>query len=258
MYRTTYEPLPVSLPPEIHLLSLSVRDENSDDLIARLEHIGMKNVINSWKANLFDLFDTNLFFPNELRQVSLTANTMLEMGFSPDRIVFPLSNDRLGESGGLSNWMDNLFTGGGGDRQNTNEDGVFISQAALDRLKKPTRRVLLGNNNLANTNKLMIGVDVTQINSYIFKLTSNDVLNFAHGPNTTPDPKPNTQNQGGTKNGPLIQSGEESDSEENSRAATTGTASTSTDITEVVVKTPRIRYAERVRRREREGTGRRE
>jgi len=127
-------PLKAPLPPAVHLLSLMVRDSVSDDVVVRFQHLDGR-ADSGWVSSLADLFE-DTFAVSEVRRAALSLNTMMPLGATrlhksmkfaklPNAAQSPY--DAAPAAGGA---------GGATDSQNTQEEGVFISQAALEKMRQ--------------------------------------------------------------------------------------------------------------------------
>jgi len=154
-FLTVYQPLGQALssasseglPPDVHLLTLAARDSISDDVILRLQSLVPST---NWQLPVSSLFSSRLGYkPSQLRATTLTANQELPVSIYPKpRLTFAADTDS-GSGGSLWGFIKGVaaHAGGGtsGERQNTDEEGVFISQAALDGKaagSSPTARTL--------------------------------------------------------------------------------------------------------------------
>lgn len=129
------KPLRHELPPHIHLQSLLVRDTVSDDVVVRFHHLSREAP--QWVGSFEEMFDETYDIA-EVRRATLTLNTIIPMsGKRAKLFTFTPTDDAPFDP--YAN-LDTSAAGSKGDSQNTNEEGVFISQAALEKLRQDQQR----------------------------------------------------------------------------------------------------------------------
>lgn len=133
----TISPLRQELPPHVHLLSLLARDSVSDDIVMRFQHLDSRRD-SQWVGSLGEVFEST-YTVSEVRRATLSLNTLLPLSSGHHKRTFTFEKAE-GEASSpyevLASWVG---VGGGGaatDSQNTNEEGVFLSQAALEKLRQ--------------------------------------------------------------------------------------------------------------------------
>jgi len=130
VYNPTFSPL-ISLPTNTHLVSLKVRDAITDDIVLRFAHIFessqhatfSKQSTLSWDR-IFQNWEVS---SKRERSLALTMDIHTAQNRRP---VLPPSTELLQHVSGLPLEFSKQ------DSQNTQEEGVFISKAALDEMKK--------------------------------------------------------------------------------------------------------------------------
>lgn len=128
-------PLRAPLPPAVHLLSLFVRDSVSDDVVVRFQHLD-PDPSSAWVATLGELFEET-FAVAEVRRATLSLNTVIPLAAAVPKRVWNFAKTDDAVASPYDN-MGARSGGGGGatDSQNTNEEGVFLSQSALEKLRQ--------------------------------------------------------------------------------------------------------------------------
>lgn len=130
-YNGIFTPLTAPLPPNLHLFSLRSRDSTSDEVVLRFNHLfeSMEHETLSTPAtvDLQALFAT--LDLSALRQVSLSLNNEPRDMY---RVHYPSGDQELLPLGGIS-VAPKLVSG---DKQNSDEEGVFLSKIALEEAKK--------------------------------------------------------------------------------------------------------------------------
>lgn len=130
---TSLQPLRSALPPHVHLLTLLARDSVSDDIAMRFQHLSAEKGT-EWVGSFADLFDPT-YTVSEVRRATLSLNTVLPMsGHRKKTMVFQPAADAPSSPYTALNGLDDTL--GKGDSQNTNEEGVFLSQSALEKLRQ--------------------------------------------------------------------------------------------------------------------------
>lgn len=129
---TTVEPIKTPLPPHIHLQSMLVRDTVSDDVVFRFQHLGGGG---AWVGSFDDLLDST-FAISEVRRATLSLNTVLPMSGHRKKTWTFLTEDGAPSSPYAALEGVDLTANAHADNQNTNEEGVFLSQAALEKLRQ--------------------------------------------------------------------------------------------------------------------------
>ena len=134
----TISPLRAELPPHVHLLSLLARDSVSDDIVMRFQHLDSRRD-SQWVGSLGEVFEST-YSVSEVRRATLSLNTLLPLSTGHHKRTFTFEKAE-GEASSPYEVLASWVGGGGGggaatDSQNTNEEGVFLSQAALEKLRQ--------------------------------------------------------------------------------------------------------------------------
>jgi hypothetical protein len=104
----------------------------SDDIVIRFQHLDSKDT--SWVSSFSDLFEST-YSVSEVRRATLSLNTVLPMSGRRKRgMMFAPSDDAPSSPYSSLNGLDDSIVAGAS--QNTNEEGVFLSQAALEKLRQ--------------------------------------------------------------------------------------------------------------------------
>jgi hypothetical protein len=175
-HRHTFFPLTSQLPHNIHLLSFKARDSITDDIILRLVHIfeaGQHSSFSQSKSIEWDSIFSDFSFESK-RERSLAMS--MDVDFAQARRPRYTSSGKLDHASGITPKFVKQ------ESQNTQEEGVFISQAALDDKKKvedlampaptvPTGRKLqaLGDDDMPR-NDAVVFLDPMQIKSFFVQL----------------------------------------------------------------------------------------
>jgi len=121
-FKTEYKPLIEELPKNIHLVSLRARDSTSDEVILR-----MMNILEADQSEVVSVDIDSLFAeikPHRIKEMSLTVH----QGFD-EKHKSRMSWKTSGPADLSYISAEKIMQ----DSQNTNEEGVFISQDALSR-----------------------------------------------------------------------------------------------------------------------------
>jgi hypothetical protein len=130
----TFSPLRAELPRHVHLFSLQVRDSVTDDVVLRFQNLSPTKGT-SWIGHLGELFE-DTFAVSEVRRSTLSLNTLLPLnGKYQKSLKFLPTPDAP-----ASPYPDLSAAGSSTDSQNTNEEGVFLSQAALEKMRQDQLR----------------------------------------------------------------------------------------------------------------------
>ena len=178
-FLTEYAPMESAsgLPLDLHLLSLVTRDGISDDVIIRFQSIGYET---DWKHHVEDLFSRAMGFKAaQLRETTLSVNQDVPVG------SYPKAHLRFkGDTGG-SSMLSFLFykrPDNSAERQNTEEEGVFISQAAMDRQSRKLLSIGVRDDErgaLSFADARMVSVDASTLSNYDRDARSVDSLGWA-------------------------------------------------------------------------------
>lgn len=123
------------LPPHVHLLSLLARDSISDDIVVRYQHIDT-SPSTRWVGSIGDLFE-DTFSVSEVRRATLALNTVIPLnGARNSDSPFQFHSHIDANMAALKNLPAALPGSGSKDSQNTDEEGVFLSQSALEKLRQ--------------------------------------------------------------------------------------------------------------------------
>lgn len=206
-YKHTFFPLASQLPHNIHLLSLKARDALTDDYIFRVVHIfetGQHSTYSQPKELEWDKIFQNFKFEFK-RERSLALSMDVEE--AQERRPKYITDGTLDHASGTAPKFVKQ------ESQNTQEEGVFISQAALDdkQAKPPAPPPLpsshspspLGRKLTALTllpNDAVITMEAMQIKSYFVQIvpktggsgrvTQTEPIKPTQKPTQKPTPKP--------------------------------------------------------------------
>lgn len=176
-YYAIYSPLNEELPSDVHLLSLKSRNFVSNDIVTRFLHLPVASssglVIPETRqtsVNLNEFFST--YDISRIRKTSLTLNQEGQFS-SPAYPLFYEKVPALGET----------FVRGNNDesnRQNSNEDGVFISKSALEHAKK--NQAIYVSQDSPKSNRQLLGLDSSiidieplEIQTFLLDLKLNEI-----------------------------------------------------------------------------------
>jgi len=136
-FQTSFHPLEQDFPTNVHLLSFQARDEASDDILLRIQHIGEANNSPQIPESLDICRIFSKYGISGIMKVSLNGIYDYDSPYLfPYR--FPVDPKRIFAKYGMI--KANSESDDKSNRQNSEEDGVFISQAALDNELEQTRK----------------------------------------------------------------------------------------------------------------------
>ena len=137
-HHTVYAPMndgETPLPPDVHVLTLAVRDSVSDDIILQLQSFG-KPSSPQWSVPVAKLFSSEMEFrARHLRAVTASINNEIPLDQYPVARVLFQGAKHATTSIAVPAAAAAAATAGLA-KQNTAEAGVFISKAALERSKQ--------------------------------------------------------------------------------------------------------------------------
>jgi len=175
-YKPYYYPLVSQFPHNVHLLSFKARDSITDDIIFRVAHIfevGQHSTYSQPKEVEWDRIFQEFRFDSK-RERSLAMSLDMPSAQKRKSTVFLPSADLLKHASGVPPTFVKQ------DNQNTEEEGVFISQAALEDKKKqeeaakatpnPKHRVGRQLQEFTPFNEGLIFLEPMQIKSYFVQL----------------------------------------------------------------------------------------
>jgi hypothetical protein len=124
-FESSFSGMTAALDDEVHLLSLYARDLASDDVVLRLEQLSQTDKNQGISRDLFKGLRLQGIRPVKL---SLMSGQQTK-----NRMQFKSSAD-------AANGVNVQVGSADGDNQNTEEEGVFVSQAAVDKKKEEGKR----------------------------------------------------------------------------------------------------------------------
>jgi len=159
IYNPIYSPLISQLPTNTHLVSLKARDAVTDDIVLRFAHIFetsqhasfSKQVTLNWDR-LFQNWEVS---SKRERSLALTMDVQTAQARKPSLLP---STELLHHVSGLPPEFTKQ------ESQNTQEEGVFISQAALEEMKKNKQNEENNNNNNDDNNNNKADINNNNIN----------------------------------------------------------------------------------------------
>ncbi len=200
---TTFTPLTRAVPHHIHITHLLSRDAISDDVVMRVQSLvsnsgslsppaaasGSRKKL--WRRDLSKLL-APVYGVTEFHGSTLTYN-------HPTPIMNRLAYG-YAEKGDEKQWMAAAAAAAGAsESQNTEEEGVFLSQAAMEKLKADAARAAPGSRQLLalpsalSTSTSLIEIGPSQFRAYVFRLSPRSVIGSgggAPGGGALPSPSP--------------------------------------------------------------------